>query len=73
MLVEEEALEDGGILLIIDARERHSHYAKCFSAEQAARLHVHKSWDHQIPVQDPNAKIPTVAISKNTGEEDEAL
>ena len=39
---EEETLEDGEILLIIDAREQYSRYAKCFSAEQAARLSKHK-------------------------------
>ena len=41
--MEEEPLEDGEILLIIDASERYSHYTKCFSAEQAARLPEYKS------------------------------
>ena len=31
------------------------------------------SWDHEIPLQDPNTKIPTGAISKTTWEGDEAL
>ena len=62
LIIEEELLEDGEILLIIDARERYSRYAECFSAEQAARLPEHKLWDHQIPLQDPNGKIPTGAI-----------
>ena len=62
LIMEEEPLEDGEILLIIDASERYSRYAKCFSAKQAARLPAHKSWDHQIPLQDPNAKIPAGAI-----------
>ena len=61
------------ILLIIDISKRYSRYTECFSAEQAARLPEHKSWDHQIPLQDPNAKIPTGAIYKTTWEEDEAL
>ena len=30
--MEEEPLEDGEILLIIDASERYSRYAECFSA-----------------------------------------
>jgi len=68
-----EPLEDGEILLIIDASEQYSHYAQCFSTEQAARLPEHKSWDHEIPLQDPKAKIPTRAIYKTTWEEDEAL
>ena len=73
LIMEEEPLEDGEILLIIDASKRYSRYAQCFSAEQAARLPEHKSWDHQIPLQDPNAKIPTGAICKTTWEEVEAL
>jgi len=64
--LEEELLEDGEILLIIDASERYSRYAQCFSAQQAARLPEHKPWDHEIPLQDPNAKIPTGAIYKTT-------
>ena len=46
LIMEEEALEDGEILLIIDASEGYSRYAQCFSAEQAARLPEHKFWDH---------------------------
>ena len=71
--MEEEPLEDSEILLIIDASERYSCYAQCFSAEQAARLPEHKSWNHRIPLQNPNTKIPTGAIYKTTCEEDEAL
>jgi len=66
-------LEDGEILLIINASERYSRYAQCFSTEQAARLPEHKSWYHEIPLQDLKAKIPTGAIYKTTWEEDEAL
>ena len=73
MITKEELLEDDEILLIIDASERYFRYAKCFSAQQAARIPAHKSWDHQIPLQDLNAKIPTGAIYKTTREEDEAL
>jgi len=68
-----EPLEDGEILLVIDASERYSRYAQCFSTEQAARLPEHKSWDHEIPLQDPKAKIPAGAIYKTTWAEDEAL
>ena len=71
--MEEELLEDGDILLIMDTSKRYSRYAECFSTEQAARLPTHKSWDHQIPLQDPNAKIPTGAIYKTTWEENEGL
>ena len=73
LIMEEETIEDGKILLIIDASERYSRYAQCFSAEQVARLPEHKSWDHKIPLQDPNAKILTGAIYKTTWEEDKAL
>ena len=39
--LEEEPLEDGEMLLIIDASERYSRYAQCLSAEQAAILPEH--------------------------------
>ena len=68
-----EPLEDGEILLIIDASEGYARYAKCFSTEQAATLPEHKSWEHEMPLQDPKAKIPTRTIYKTTCEEDEAL
>ena len=71
--MKEEPLEDVDILLIIDLSERYSHYAECFSAEQAARLPEHKSWDHHIPLQDPHAKIPIGTIYHNPWEVDEAL
>ena len=48
LIMEEEPLKDVEILLIIDASELYSHYAQCFSTEQAARLPEHKSWNHQI-------------------------
>ena len=71
--MEEEPLEDGEILLIIDASERYCRYAQCFSAKQAAKVPEHKSWDHQIPLQDQNAKTPTGAIYKTSWDEDEDL
>ena len=71
--MKEEPLEDSEILLFINASERYSCYAECFSAEQAARLPAHKSWNHQIPLYDLNAEIPAGAIYKTTWEEDQAL
>jgi len=71
--LEEEPLEDREVLLILDASERYFRYAQVFSAEQAARLPEPKSWHHEIPLQDPNGKIPTGAIYKTIWEEDEAL
>ena len=68
-----EPLEDGEIMLIIDASERYSRYATCFSSRQAARLPEYKPWDHAITVQDLQAKIPTGAVYKTTWEEAEAL
>ena len=65
-----EPLEDGEIVLIIDASERYSRYATCFASQQAARLPENKLWDHVIPLQDPHAKIPTGAVYKTTWEED---
>ena len=72
-MMEEEPLEDDEILLIIDRSERYSPYKSCFSTEQAARLTEHKSWYYQIPLHDPNTKIPTGAIYKTASEEDEDL
>ena len=59
--------------MIIDASERYSRYATCFSCQQAARLHEHKPWDHEISLQNPHAKIPTGAVYETTCEEDEVL
>ena len=64
--LEDEPLDDGDILLIINASKQYSRYAQYFSAQQADRLLKHKSWDHEIPLQDLNAKIPTGAIYKTT-------
>ena len=68
-----EPLEDSEITLIIDASERCSRYATCFESQQAARLPKHKPCDHDIHLQDPQAKIPTGAVYKTTWEEDEGL
>ena len=51
-------LEEGEILLMLDARKRYSHYAQVFSKEQATCLPNHTKWDHSIPLKDPNAKVP---------------
>ena len=69
----EEPQDNGKILLIIETSEGYFRYAECFSTEKAARLPKHKSWDHWIPLQDLNAKIPTGAIYKTIWEEDKAL
>ena len=68
-----EPLEDGEIVLIIDASKRYSHYATCFSSQQAPRLPEHEPWDHETPLQDPQAKIRTGAVYKTTWEQDEAF
>ena len=41
--LDEELLEDGEILLIIDTSEQYSCYAQVFSTEQADHLPEHKS------------------------------
>src|SRR5258706_8762719 len=67
-------LEEGEILLIFNARERYSHYARVFSQEFAARLPSYTKWDHQIPLKDPNAKVPGGrVVYKTMWEEKEAL
>ena len=66
-------LEDVEIVLIIDDSERYSGYATCFSSQQAARLPEPKPWDHEIPLQDPHAKIPIGAVYKTSWEEDAEL
>ena len=73
LIMEEKLLEDCKIMLIINTSERYFRYAECFSAEQAARLPEYKSWDHQIPLEDPNVKVRTGSIYKTNWEEDEAL
>ena len=71
--MEQELLEDGEILLILDASKQYSRYAQYFSAKQAAGLPERKSCNYQIPLQDPNATIPTEAIYKTTWQQDEGL
>ena len=67
-------LEEGEILLILDARKQYSRYAAVFSQEQAARLPDHTKWDHQIPLKDSTTKVPGGRmIYKTTWEEKEAL
>ena len=68
-----EPLEDGEVGLIIDASDGYSRYAAWFSSQQAARLAEHKPCDHEIPLQDPQAKILTGAVYMTTWQEDEAL
>ena len=62
-----EPLEDGEIMLIIDGSERYSRYNTCFSSQQAARVPEHKPWDHEIPLQHPQTKIPTGAVYRPPG------
>ena len=64
---------DSEILLIIDASEQYSRSTQCFSAKQVAGLPEYKSWDHQIPLLDPNARILMQAIYKTIWEEDKDL
>ena len=68
-----DPLEDGEIMLIIDASEQYTRYATCCSSTQAARLPDHKRWDHELPLQDRQRIIRTGAVYKTTCEEDEAL
>ena len=57
-----ETLEDGEIVLMLDASERYSRYTTCFAFQQAARYPEHKPWDHEIPLPDPQAPISTGAV-----------
>ena len=50
IIIEEEPLENGGVLLIIDISERFSCQVSCFSAEDAVKNLQHKSWDQHIPL-----------------------
>ena len=43
LILEEEALEKGEILHIIDASQRYSYCVACFSIDQADRLPKHSS------------------------------
>ena len=71
--MELEPLEDSEIVLIINARERYSRYATCFSSQPVARLPEHKPCDLEIRLQDLPAMIPTGAVYKTTWEQDKAL
>ena len=73
LIIEEEPLEDGGIQLIIDTREWYFCYAEYIIVEQVAKLPKPKSWDQQIPLQNPTTKIPTGAIYKTKWKEDQGL
>ena len=68
-----EPLEDGELMLIMDASEPFSRYSTCPSCRQAARLPEHQAWYHELHLEDPYAKIPTGAVYKTTWEEDEAV
>ena len=43
LILEEELLANGKILLIIDASKQYYCYTQCFTVEQAVRLPEHKS------------------------------
>ena len=72
-MMEEEPLEDGEILVITNASEEYSHYSQCFSSKHTANLLENKSRNHQIPLYDPNIKIPIGAIYTTTWEKDKGL
>ena len=61
-----ERLEAGHIVLIIEASERSSRYATWCASQQATRLPEYKLWNHELPQQDPQVTIPTVAVYKTT-------
>src|SRR5258706_1862168 len=70
---DEFVLEEGDVLMILDVAELYSDYAQLFSAEQAARLPKHTKWDHEIPLKDSYAKMPTGQnVYKTTWEEKES-
>ena len=58
---------------MIDAASHYADYARVFSAKQSNRLLLHRKWDHEIPLKDPQTKVPNSPIYKTTWEEDEAL
>ena len=63
-----ELLEHGEIGLIIDASERYSRYATCFSSQEAARLPEYKPLYDEIPLQDPHTKMATGEVHDTTWE-----
>ena len=66
-------LEDGEIVLIIDASKRYSPYPTSFQSEQVERLPEHTLWDNEVPLLNPQATILTAAVYKTTWQEDVVL
>ena len=66
-------IEEGDTVLLVDAASHYADYAQVFPVEQANRLPPHRKWDHEIPLKDPQTKVPNGPIYKTTWEEDEAL
>ena len=66
-------LENGEIVLIIDASKRYSPYATSFESEQVARLPEHTLWDNEVPLLNPHAMILTAAVYETTWEGDVVL
>ena len=57
----------------MEPSKQYSRYAACFSSHQAVRLPEHPPRNHEIPPQDPEAKIPTGAAHETPCEGDDAL
>ena len=65
-------IDEGDLVIVLDAATEYSRYQKVFSTEQANRMPPHRKWDHEIRLQ-PGSKIPNGITYKVTMEEEAAL
>ena len=71
--LKKDPLQDSKVLLILDISKRYYRYTQVSCAEQEGRLPENKFWDHKIPLQQLNAKIPTGGIYKTICDKDKTL
>ena len=59
------AVDEGDLVMVLDAVTKYAQYQKVFLTEQANRMPPHRKWDHEIQLQ-PGAKIPNGVTYKVT-------
>ena len=67
-----DLLDDGDLIMVLDVASKYASYTKVFSEELANRMPPHRKYDHEIPLRE-GAKIPNGITYKMTMEEEEAL
>ena len=67
-----DLLDDGDLIMVLDVASEYASYIKVFSEELANRMPPHRKYDHAIPLKE-GAKLPNGITYKMTMEEEEAL